>query len=217
MAQHVQAGDFEIWTEQVGEGPDVLLIGGLGDTVESWQLQLDGLADRYRLTAFDNRGAGRTDLSGDSLSAATMADDAAALLRGLGIRVHPCRRFLDGKRDRPGAGTSAPRPRPQPRPRQHAPGAVPDALLARPAQLRGAGLAGGRHPASAPSSRRSSLWVYSPRGPTNDGWVDQVSRGRCSPFPTSNRFEGFQAQASTPAVEHDTARSPTRRSPCRRW
>ena len=31
-----------------------------GDTVESWQFQLDGLADRYRLTAFDNRGAGRT-------------------------------------------------------------------------------------------------------------------------------------------------------------
>ncbi len=42
------------------QGPDVLLIGGLGDTVESWQFQLDGLADRYRLTAFDNRGAGRT-------------------------------------------------------------------------------------------------------------------------------------------------------------
>ena len=35
MAQHVQAGDFEIWTEQVGEGPDVLLIGGLGDTVDA--------------------------------------------------------------------------------------------------------------------------------------------------------------------------------------
>jgi pimeloyl-ACP methyl ester carboxylesterase len=33
---------------------------GLGDTVESWQFQLDGLADRYRLIAFDNRGAGRT-------------------------------------------------------------------------------------------------------------------------------------------------------------
>jgi 3-oxoadipate enol-lactonase len=30
----------------------------LGDTVESWQFQLDGLADRYRLIAFDNRGAG---------------------------------------------------------------------------------------------------------------------------------------------------------------
>ena len=58
MGEHVRAGDLEIWAEQVGEGPDVLLIGGAGDTVESWQFQLDGLADRYRLTAFDNRGAG---------------------------------------------------------------------------------------------------------------------------------------------------------------
>jgi pimeloyl-ACP methyl ester carboxylesterase len=47
--------------------------------------QLDGLADRYRLTAFDNRGAGRTPLSEGPLSAATMADDAAALLRALAV------------------------------------------------------------------------------------------------------------------------------------
>ena len=60
MGEHVRAGDLDIWTERVGAGPDALLIGGLGDTVESWQFQLDGLADRYRLTAFDNRGAGRT-------------------------------------------------------------------------------------------------------------------------------------------------------------
>ena len=44
MGKHVRAGDLDIWTEQAGEGPDVLLIGGLGDTVESWQFQLDGLA-----------------------------------------------------------------------------------------------------------------------------------------------------------------------------
>ncbi|WP_240792875.1 alpha/beta fold hydrolase [Arthrobacter crystallopoietes] len=64
MEQYVKAGELEIWTEQVGDGPDVLLIGGLGDTVESWQFQLDGLADRYRMTAFDNRGAGRTAMPG---------------------------------------------------------------------------------------------------------------------------------------------------------
>ncbi len=85
MGEHVRAGDLDIWTEQVGEGPDVLLIGGGGDTVESWQFQLDGLADRYRLTAFDNRGAGRTAMPGDSVTAKMMADDAAALLRALDI------------------------------------------------------------------------------------------------------------------------------------
>jgi 3-oxoadipate enol-lactonase len=85
MGEHVHAGDLDIWTEQVGEGPDVLLIGGAGDTVESWQFQLDGLADRYRLTAFDNRGAGRTAMPRGGVSVEWMADDAAAVLRALDI------------------------------------------------------------------------------------------------------------------------------------
>ncbi|MDQ3893838.1 MAG: alpha/beta hydrolase [Actinomycetota bacterium] len=85
MGEHVRAGNLDIWTEQVGEGPDVLLIGGLGDTVESWQFQLDGLADRYRLTAFDNRGAGRTAMPTGTVSVETMADDAAQVLRALAI------------------------------------------------------------------------------------------------------------------------------------
>jgi pimeloyl-ACP methyl ester carboxylesterase len=86
MGEHVRAGDLDIWTEQVGEGPDVLLIGGGGDTVESWQFQLDGLSDRYRLTGFDNRGAGRTAMPGGSVSVEVMADDAAGVLRALDIR-----------------------------------------------------------------------------------------------------------------------------------
>jgi pimeloyl-ACP methyl ester carboxylesterase len=85
MGDHVRAGELDIWVEQVGEGPDVLLIGGLGDTVESWQFQLDGLQDRYRLTAFDNRGAGRTAMPEGPVSVAAMADDAAAILRALEI------------------------------------------------------------------------------------------------------------------------------------
>jgi len=48
MGEHVRAGDLDIWAEQAGEGPDVLLIAGLGDPAEAWQEQLDGLADRYR-------------------------------------------------------------------------------------------------------------------------------------------------------------------------
>ena len=84
MGDHVRAGDLDIWVEQVGSGPDVLLIGGLGDTVESWQFQLDGLADLYRLTACDNRGAGRTAMPEGTVSLEVMADDAAGVLRALG-------------------------------------------------------------------------------------------------------------------------------------
>ena len=89
MGQHIRSGDLDIWTEQVGQGPDVLLIGGLGDTVESWQFQLDGLADRYRLTAFDNRGAGRTRMPDGPATVEMMADDAAAVLRALDISSAP--------------------------------------------------------------------------------------------------------------------------------
>jgi pimeloyl-ACP methyl ester carboxylesterase len=82
---HVAANGLDIYVEQVGRGPDVLLIGGLGDTVESWQFQLDGLADRYRLTAFDNRGAGRTAMPEAPATVEAMADDAAAVLLALDI------------------------------------------------------------------------------------------------------------------------------------
>ena len=85
MGTHIRSGDAEIWTEQAGEGPDVLLIGGLGDTVESWQFQLDGLSDRFRLTAFDNRGAGRTSSPSGPFSVEMLADDAAEVLRAHGI------------------------------------------------------------------------------------------------------------------------------------
>jgi pimeloyl-ACP methyl ester carboxylesterase len=85
VGERVQAGDVELWVERHGEGSDVLLIAGLGDPTEAWQPQLDGLADRYRLTAFDNRGAGRTPLPDGPLTATIMADDAAALLRALGV------------------------------------------------------------------------------------------------------------------------------------
>jgi pimeloyl-ACP methyl ester carboxylesterase len=69
----VRAGELELWVERRGSGPDVLQIAGLGDPAEAWQPQLDGLADRYRVTAFDNRGVGRSPLPDEPLSVATMA------------------------------------------------------------------------------------------------------------------------------------------------
>ena len=85
MGEHVRAGTLDMWVERRGTGPDVLLIAGLGDPADAWQSQLDGLADRYRLTAYDNRGMGRTPLPAEPFTVATMADDAAALLRALDV------------------------------------------------------------------------------------------------------------------------------------
>lgn len=58
--------------------------------------QLEGLADRYHLTAFDNRGAGRSPLPREGITVRDMADDAAALLRRLGCDAGPRRRLLRG-------------------------------------------------------------------------------------------------------------------------
>jgi hypothetical protein len=82
---HVSAGDVDLWVERRGAGPDVLLIAGLSDPAEAWTFQLEGLADRYHLTAFDNRGAGRSPLPREGITVRDMADDAAALLRRLGV------------------------------------------------------------------------------------------------------------------------------------
>lgn len=85
----VAAGDVELWVDQRGTGPDVLLLAGLGDPAEAWSFQLEGLSDRYRLTAFDNRGVGRSPMLPEGFTTADLADDAAALLRSLAIdRAH---------------------------------------------------------------------------------------------------------------------------------
>jgi hypothetical protein len=43
MGERVRAGEIEFWVERHGQGPDVLLIAGLGDPAEAWQPQLDAL------------------------------------------------------------------------------------------------------------------------------------------------------------------------------
>ena len=59
MGEMIKAGDVGVWVERRGQGPDVLLIAGLGDPAEAWEPQLDGLADRWSLTALALAGGGR--------------------------------------------------------------------------------------------------------------------------------------------------------------
>ncbi len=87
----VSLDDVEIRVERRGEGPSVLLVAGLSDPAEAWQAQLDGLSDRYQVTAYDNRGTGRTPLPDGPLSVELMADDAAGILRAQGVEsAHIC-------------------------------------------------------------------------------------------------------------------------------
>jgi pimeloyl-ACP methyl ester carboxylesterase len=75
----------QLFVDDRGDGPPVLLIAGLGDPAEAWTFQQEELSSRYRTIAFDNRGVGRSPLPDTPLTVAGMADDAAAILDELGI------------------------------------------------------------------------------------------------------------------------------------
>jgi pimeloyl-ACP methyl ester carboxylesterase len=199
MGQPIDTGDIELWTERRGQGPDVLLIAGLGDPAEAWQPQLDGLADRYLITAFDNRGAGRTPLGeGHHLSATTMANDAAALLGALGVsNVHV-------------AGFSMGSAIAQELALRH-PELVRSLVLvstyARPDALFRSQLNFWRWLAEVAPSEHAFFeafftWVYTPRAHA-DGTVDQIVEEALA-FPHQQPVEAFQAQVDV-CLAHDTS------------
>jgi len=95
----VASGGVRIYWEEEGpsgqegrearEGPElpdaVLLIMGLGATIEWWHRLRPAIAARFRTILFDNRGVGRSEVPPPPYSIAQMADDAAAVLDGAGL------------------------------------------------------------------------------------------------------------------------------------
>src|SRR5580700_7406336 len=67
------------WDEQ-GTGAPILLIMGLGYPSAMWYRIRPALSASYRTIAFDNRGAGQSDVPPGPYSIALMASDAAAVL-----------------------------------------------------------------------------------------------------------------------------------------
>lgn len=66
-----------------GRGPPVLLLHGLGSSVEDWEYQLPALAPHHRVIAADMRGHGRTRGPAGPYSVSMFASDTAALLERL--------------------------------------------------------------------------------------------------------------------------------------
>lgn len=75
--------------EVVGQGEPVLLIPGTGQGGRLWSLQVPAYSQRYQCIVLDNRGVGNSDVPDDGYTIRQMADDAAAVLRALGVvRAH---------------------------------------------------------------------------------------------------------------------------------
>src|SRR5438874_10902151 len=81
----VEANGIPIHYEQEGAGPDLLLIPGLGASVHAWYAQLKGLSPVLRVTAMDPRGHGGSGKPSGPYSTRMFAEDAAGLIRALGI------------------------------------------------------------------------------------------------------------------------------------
>ena len=82
---NVDANGVTLWTEQEGEGDDVLFVSGLADEGACWVDQVSGLSDRYRVTTFDNRGVGRSSTPDGEFRITDFAADTASLMEALGI------------------------------------------------------------------------------------------------------------------------------------
>ncbi|GAA5190175.1 alpha/beta hydrolase [Rugosimonospora acidiphila] len=67
------------------DSPPLVLICGLGLDISVIASLIDDLAARYRVLAFDNRGAGRTDKPDAPYSVERMAADTAGLMRAVGL------------------------------------------------------------------------------------------------------------------------------------
>ncbi|MPY62494.1 alpha/beta fold hydrolase [Streptomyces spongiae] len=197
MGDMISTDVGEIWVERQGEGPDVLLVAGLTDPAEAWQAQLDGLSDRYRLTAYDNRGTGRTPLPEGPLSVPGMAEDAAAVLRTLEMPTAHVMGFSGGSLISQELALTHP-------------GLVRSLVLmsawARPdAYFRS--MTGFWHwmAERAPSERAMLeaflLWIYTPRAHA-DGTVERIIEETLA-FPYPQSVEAFQRQLA-PFRTHDT-------------
>ncbi len=86
----VLANGIQIHYQQMGEGPDVVLLHGVTGDLSTWYLHLmPALAGEFRVTAYDLRGHGYSEVTPSGYTSAHMAVDLHGLLASLRIeRAH---------------------------------------------------------------------------------------------------------------------------------
>ena len=81
----VAANGINVYYEQRGDGPPLLLLNGSGSTLSGSGFLVDVFAQRCTVTAHDQRGLGATEIPLGPYSMSDYARDADALLGALGV------------------------------------------------------------------------------------------------------------------------------------
>jgi len=82
----LRVNDIQMFYEVHGEGFPLMMIMGLSASLDWWDPRwIETLSEKFKIIAFDNRGAGRTDISDREYSIKLFADDTAGLMDALGI------------------------------------------------------------------------------------------------------------------------------------
>lgn len=77
--------DIQLYYEEHGHGEPLILVPGLSAGLWIWFKQIAELSKQFRVITFDPRGIGRSPVGAEPLTIRLLADDIAALLRGLGL------------------------------------------------------------------------------------------------------------------------------------
>ncbi len=82
---HLDAGGLRLHYEEIGTGPTLVLLPGLGMRAEHWAPHLPLLAANRRVIALDVRGGAESDCPNGPYETREMAEDTALALDSLGI------------------------------------------------------------------------------------------------------------------------------------
>lgn len=81
----IMANGITIHYEIIGEGENLILIHGMGDTLKMWYNQIPSFSTKYRVITYDVRGFGQTEGSLGEITMATHCEDLNGLMKALGI------------------------------------------------------------------------------------------------------------------------------------
>src|SRR3954469_23659453 len=78
-------GDADLYYEETGQGPPLMLVPGLGGQGSFWISQVRAFSSDFRTVVHDHRGTGRSTHSRIAYSVEQMADDTLRLMDRLEI------------------------------------------------------------------------------------------------------------------------------------